>query len=53
MGKAPASRFVAELIPLPPSTGESDPGPGARTKLASGEWKISGKHPLDRYMRDG
>jgi hypothetical protein len=53
MGKAPAARFVAELNPLPPSTGESDPGPGARTKLASGEWKISGKHPLDHYMRDG
>lgn len=53
MGKAPASRFVAELTPLAPASGESDPGPGARTKQPSGEWKISGKHPLDHYMRDG
>lgn len=53
MGKAPASRFVADLTPLPPSVSESDPGPGARSKQASGEWKVSGNHPLDRYMRDG
>ncbi len=55
MGKAPECRFVAELNPLAPSTGETDadPGPGARAKQANGEWKISGKHPLDRYMRDG
>jgi transglutaminase superfamily protein len=53
MGKAPASRFVADLAPLPPSSTESDPGPGARSKQASGEWKIAGNHPLDKYMRDG
>jgi hypothetical protein len=53
MGKAPASRFIADLTPLPPATAEIDAGPGARSKHASGEWKISGDHPLDRYMRDG
>jgi hypothetical protein len=53
IGKAPTSRFVADLTPLPPSSSESDSGPGARSKQASGEWKIAGNHPLDRYMRDG
>ena len=53
MGKAPASRFRADLTPLPATSGDSDPGPGARSKQTSGEWKIAGNHPLDRYMRDG
>ena len=53
MGKAPTSRFIADLCPLPSSSTESDAGPGARSKQASGEWKIVGGHPLDKHMRDG
>ena len=53
IGKPPASRFIADLTPLAPSSGESDAGPGARSKQPSGEWKIAGDHPLDHLMRDG
>jgi hypothetical protein len=59
MGKRPTSRYIAELTPLPPkaadasSSSGSDPGPGARTKIGSGEWKLTGAHPMDRYMRNG
>jgi hypothetical protein len=28
-----------------------DPGPGARKKVAGGEWRLTGAHPLDRYAR--
>jgi hypothetical protein len=55
-GKRPDSRFVAELKPLPSeettdSTALADVGPGARSKTASGEWKLVGAHPLDKFMR--
>jgi hypothetical protein len=50
MGRRPEVRYRAELTPLPPAPG-ADPGPGARSKVASGEWKLLGTHPLDRYMR--
>jgi hypothetical protein len=50
MGRKPDARYLAELTPLPPSPGE-DPGPGARQKIATGEWKLLGNHPLDRYAR--
>jgi hypothetical protein len=49
-GRKPRVRFTAELTPLPAKAGE-DPGPGARRKLASGEWALVGTHPLDRYAR--
>ncbi|HEX3998108.1 MAG TPA: transglutaminase-like domain-containing protein [Pirellulales bacterium] len=49
-GRKPQVRYIAELTPLPASTG-ADPGPGARTKMANGEWKVVGKHPLDQYLR--
>jgi hypothetical protein len=52
-GKQPKARFVAELTPGPPSIEQSDPGPGARSKDVSGEWKLAGNHPMDRYMRNG
>jgi hypothetical protein len=53
-GKQPAATYVAKLTPLAPdmSTG-NDAGPGARDKVASGEWKLRGNHPLDRFMRNG
>ena len=50
MGRRPAVRYLAELTPQPKKAGE-DPGPGARTKIATGEWKLTGTHPLDRYAR--
>jgi hypothetical protein len=49
-GRKPRIRYTAELTPLPAKPGD-DPGPGARKKLASGEWALSGSHPLDRYAR--
>jgi hypothetical protein len=49
-GRKPQVRYIAELTPLPASTG-ADPGPGARAKMANGEWKVVGKHPLDQYLR--
>jgi len=59
VGKRPAVRYIAELKPLPPrpdstaSPGDNDPGPGARSKQSSGEWKLVGNHPFDSYMRNG
>jgi hypothetical protein len=50
MGRRPAVRYLAELTPQPAKPG-GDPGPGARTKIATGEWKLAGAHPLDRYAR--
>ena len=49
-GRRPEVRYLADLKPLPAETG-ADPGPGARHKGASGEWKIVGTHPLDKVMR--
>lgn len=49
-GTKPDARYLAELDPLPPETG-GDPGPGARRKIATGEWKLVGNHPMDRYAR--
>ena len=49
-GRKPRSKFIAELTPLPPATGE-DAGPGHRIKDAKGEWKVVGDHELDRYVR--
>jgi len=51
MGKKPQACYVADLKPLPPE-GVTDPGPGARSKQPSGEWKLVGGHSLDRYMRN-
>jgi hypothetical protein len=50
MERRPAVRYLAELTPQPTKPGE-DPGPGARRKIAGGEWKLTGTHPLDRYAR--
>lgn len=49
-GHRPAVRYLAELTPQAAKPGE-DPGPGARQKIKTGEWKLVGNHPLDRYMR--
>jgi hypothetical protein len=49
-GRKPAVRYLAKLVPQPP-TPDSDAGPGAREKIESGEWKLLGTHPLDRYAR--
>ena len=53
-GKQPRARYVADLSPLAsPDSAESDPGPGARNKDATGEWKLAFKHDMDRYLRNG
>jgi Transglutaminase-like superfamily len=49
-GRKPHAQYTAEVVPLPPETG-ADPGPGARRKDASGEWKLIGNHALDKAMR--
>lgn len=49
-GTRPEVRYLAELMPEPAEVG-GDPGPGARRKIATGEWKLLGNHPLDRYSR--
>ncbi len=51
-GGRPEVRHVAELRPLP-TEGETDAGPGARSKDKKGEWVLLNKHPDDRYMRKG
>ena len=50
VGAAPKIRFIAELRPIASTEGE-DPGPGARSKTATGEWKLVGNHEFDRYAR--
>lgn len=49
-GAKPAVRWTAELEPLPPRDGE-DPGPGARSKNAQGQWLVTGQHELNKHMR--
>ncbi len=49
-GGRPAASYLAELVPQPAKTG-GDPGPGARRKTKTGEWKLVGNHSLDHYMR--
>jgi hypothetical protein len=52
-GARPDIRFVGELKPLPPADSQSsDAGPGARRKEKNGAWKLTGEHPLDKYLRD-
>lgn len=50
MGRAPKTRYVGNLKPLPPSAG-ADAGPGARSKNERGDWQVVGRHELDRYVR--
>jgi hypothetical protein len=50
MGRAPNTRYVGNLKPLPPSAG-ADAGPGARSKNETGDWQVVGTHELDRYVR--
>jgi hypothetical protein len=49
-GSQPKVRYTAELRPLADSPG-GDPGPGARSKDAKGEWKVVGDHTLNKYVR--
>jgi len=49
-GRRPKATYIAQLVPEPVRPGE-DPGPGARRKIAGGEWQLVGDHPLDRYSR--
>lgn len=49
MGTRPKTRYLAEL--KPEAAESEDPGPGARNKIDSGEWKLAGNHPMDRYLR--
>jgi hypothetical protein len=48
----PDVRWFAELRPLPPKEG-AEVGPGTRSKNERAEWVVTGKHPLDEYLRDG
>jgi len=50
VGRRPQVRFTGELTPLADET-NTDPGPGARVKDATGEWKLTGAHPLDAQLR--
>lgn len=49
-GAKPEARYWAELEPLAEAPG-GDAGPGARSKNATGEWAIVGKHEFDRTAR--
>lgn len=49
-GAKPNIRWRAELRPEPGDESE-EAGPGARSKDETGDWKIVGEHPLDKYMR--
>ncbi|WP_254510830.1 transglutaminase-like domain-containing protein [Anatilimnocola floriformis] len=53
-GARPGFRFIGELKPLPPtgSTSNNDAGPGARRKEKNGAWRLTGDHPLDKYLRN-
>jgi len=53
-GMRPEVRFVGELKPTASdsSTAGGDAGPGARRKEKNGAWKLTGEHPLDRYLRN-
>jgi hypothetical protein len=53
-GARPEIRFVGELKPLPPTTSgsDNDAGPGGRRKEKHGAWRLTGEHPLDKYMRN-
>jgi hypothetical protein len=50
LGRQPRKRFIGELTPEPDSPG-ADAGPGARRKEPNGDWKPSGVHMLDKYIR--
>jgi hypothetical protein len=51
-GAKPGVRYTAEITPVASNEGD-DPGPGARTKSETGEWKVVNKHSLDATLRDG
>lgn len=50
VGVKPDARYWAELTPLADDDG-GDPGPGARRKIETGEWIVTGTHELDRVAR--
>ena len=51
-GAKPDARYFADLKPLPPKESENaDPGPGARSKSASGEWLRQGKYAEEKFVR--
>ncbi len=50
-GKRPESRYSLNIRPV--ASDGVDAGPGAREKLANGQWKLVGTHPAQRYLRDG
>jgi hypothetical protein len=50
IGARPTTRYWAELEPLADAAG-GDAGPGARKKIETGEWIVTGSHPLDRTAR--
>jgi hypothetical protein len=52
-GKRPLLRYIADLKPVAGQSVGDDVGPGARSKHATGEWKLVGEHPMNQYMRNG
>ncbi|MBC7854382.1 MAG: transglutaminase domain-containing protein [Pirellulaceae bacterium] len=57
-GAKPEARYFADLKPLPPTqdannqgTTTADPGPGERSKSASGEWLNLGKYAKEKFVR--
>ncbi len=48
-GARPEVSFSANLIPV--AQGDTDPGPGARSKDKRGRWLSVGKHPMDSKGR--
>lgn len=49
-GRHPRTRYTAQLTPLAGES-DSDAGPGQRTKDENGEWKVTGSHEFDKYLR--
>lgn len=49
-GAKPKIRYLAALKPLPAAS-ETDAGPGARVKNEVGDWRVTGDHELDRFVR--
>ena len=55
-GPKPDARYFADLKPLPSedaakTNADADPGPGERSKSASGEWLRGGKYAQEKFVR--
>jgi hypothetical protein len=50
-GVQPKVEFLASVHPV--ATETIPAGPGARVKQSDGQWKLTGTHPANEYMRNG